>query len=155
MFWRVSAVILVTGALFGPSLSAQDKEDAKDLARTAFVLKGPDGREWLFIRLTALQHVVLKAKTLAPKDQQAGRLVLTSRQRLAVKNALALGKPLPKVDLRASGKALQYSKGLGGYYVARLKGPFLGFLGNLDKDVEEPQEPPEAPPANLVDTFKP
>jgi hypothetical protein len=127
-----------------------DEKAMKELSRTAFVLKEPNGKEWLYIRLTSNQHLRIKVEY---KTHGVQRVILTPRQRLAVKQALKLDRPVDKVILRVSEKRIHNAKGLGGYYLARSAADFKAWLQK--HELEEKQEPAPQPDHVLLEKIKP
>jgi hypothetical protein len=122
------------------------------MARTAFIVKGKDHNEWLFIRMTSAQYSSLKAHAHFSKG--AGKLSLHPRQRQAIGKALKVDKPIGKVVLKINIKHILYSEGLKGHYVARSAGAFSAFLKSGHFPLEEKEVPKEQPDENLLRNFK-
>ncbi len=127
------------------SVMTNDK-DMKDLARTAFLVKGKDGKEWLCIRLTVRQYN-------AAKDRADGnsivRIVLTARQHLAIKNALGLDKIASKLIIRAKAERFMSSRGIKGRYIIRPASYFRDLVSKTG-EVEE-TDSAENPPDTIFD----
>lgn len=114
-----------------------ETNDQRELARTAFVLKD-GGREWVYIRLTSAQYVQVKAR-------RAGtvKVILTPRQRLALRRALNLSSPMGPISLRTDEKRMQFSQALGGRYLARPADKIRawGARGGDETEMERDQPP--------------
>jgi hypothetical protein len=127
-----------------------DDKAMKEVAKTAFVVKDSKGKEWLYIRLTSNQHMRIKVEY---KTHGVQKLPLTPRQRLAVRHALNLDRPVDKVILHVSEKKIQHAKGLVGYYLARSAPDFRAWLQK--HETEEKQEPGPQPDSALLEKIKP
>lgn len=139
---------------FGERLSKLPEKRLRDVLRCAFVVKGAQDKEWLFIRLVFGQYFSVKVKS-GLKGVGVVRVILSPRQRLAIRHALKLDKPVPKAIIRVSAKRLKYAKGLKGHYVVRPAKYFRDFLGNPGKDgCEEEKEQTEGPVENLIGNLK-
>jgi len=166
------SVLLHFAVLCPPAVADKDKEedpkkdpegevpavmmekDKRELARTAFVLKGSDGQEWLYVRLTSNQYQSSKVKTKTSlKKQGVIKIVLTPRQQLAIRHALNLDKPVGKIIMQISAKRLQHSSGLKGTYVVRSAPQFKTWLAK-SQDVEETEEPSVHPERTFVENLK-
>jgi hypothetical protein len=131
----------------GVFAAPQDPEGAEtnsqaDLVRTAFVMKDGGGRAWVFVRLTSAQSTQTKITRTG-----ATKIVLTPRQRQAVRMALSLPSSLGPVTLRVAEKRIQFSQSLGGRYVARSADVFRAWGA---RGGEESQPDSDQPPEGLL-----
>lgn len=129
--------------------------DPAQLTLICILAKAPDAKEWLYVRLSRSQYILVRTKPgLHPPD--AARLTLVPRQALALRHALQLDRPMPKILLRASAKRLVYSRSLKAHYVVRSRTEFERFLAGCKGDVcEERAEQMHLPAQNLIDNIKP
>jgi len=113
----------------------QEKADEGLLRLTDKDLRAKlDSKEWLFIRLTEAQYLRVKAQ---PKQLGLMRCSLLVRQRLAIRHALKLDGPAPRVVFRISAKRVHMSRGLKAHYIVR---PAAWFKDLLKKDQQEVSE---------------
>lgn len=128
------------------NLDKLTEKDIKDLARTAFVFKDKNNKEWLFIRLTVQQVARLK---LQLKRHGIFRVILHPRQRLAIKQALKLEQIMAKVIVRVSAKRMHAAKGVKHRYIIRAVDQFTKKL--LKDGYDEEKEPTEEPSEGVIE----
>ena len=158
-------MLLSTHFLFAPRVRAEQGEDPegkvpdkltekdiRELARSAFVFKDKNGKEWTLVRLTESQTLRTKA---TEKLKKPSIVILTPRQRLAIKHALKIDAPMPgKIALKISPKRIYSVTSLKGRYIARPSDAMKKFVTG-PKDVEEADEPVEQPLPASIEEIKP
>jgi hypothetical protein len=154
----------------GEKKEAEEKlteKELKELVRVCFVVKGPDGKEWVVIRLTVEQHKRVSKKKLP----HPVLFLLHPRQRLALRQAMGEELRATKLFILVSSRRMHKSDKLPSvvdkkdkkfelkeHYTLRPIGSFTKLrdknLGlRKDKDGMEEKEEPEQPSSKNMKKF--
>lgn len=143
--------VLVAALLAGAGGAHAQKVVAEargDLGKTAFVVKAPDGSEWVCLRITSQQLRDVREKS----GSQGGSAVdtsLTTAQVAALTQALDTGSPPQSLKFRVSAGEIRSVSGSSGRYLIRERTMITSHI----RKPATTEGGGKAPPAALLDAL--